>query len=479
MFAGFEALKVINTITGPLTTLVNIAADGAVKLLAFAGAEDAVGASASGATGGVNGLFGAVSRLASLSLPGWLAAVLGGSATVGAAALTFGPALLTSGDQARPTNSRQDVNYQNWLNAHPISGITSKGDLLQAVNDSYYLQTGSYPSFTGTALSQLGNITASFGNPAEQALYTKLFGALPVPFNSINPQDVNGLPDPFNSINPQTVNSGFIPSAPPPGGGQGTPSHPLPLTPSAGTVNAAAALLQLAGVNLGAALYQGVATGINPLTPLFSTLTSNLKGSAQTIAIDLSNLFSTAVSAGQAATQSLGINVATGQGLPQFGTQTNVTFDANGVRHDQVVSPILAQLQGALSTDKTYISDLAKLTKAGFGAGIVQQFEAAGPTSDAAIQSLLSGSSGSVTSINAAFGAVNSQAAAYGQAIAQTQYLSKIVDLETQLLAATKAQDSHPAATGAAVGASINGAAKTALHKIATTPNKGPFSRAQ
>lgn len=464
MFLGFEALKVINTIVGPLATVASIAATGAAGMFGFAGGETAIGDAAAAATPEVAALDGAMAGAATrglglLSVLSQVGLVLGGGAIVGAG-------LGAASDQAKKSGNFLTHTLGDVLGMLKSGGNFGSPDFTNNAEDFGSFVAGGVPvtsTVSGTVNSSGGDRPSK---PSGQPGFFGGFGNLAKSLTQ-STSSLGGIPEIGNIV---SYSSPFTGGA---GGGA------LPLTGGGGSnaaataaQNNAAALAYLLGINLPANLAKGIADGTNPLTQTFQNLNGKLTGTAQTLANTLENIFSTALQYGQQAEQSLVPNLI--NGLPQMGTSTLVTVGKDGQLVRTVQSPILGGLQLTLANDQRFVADIAKARKLGLDNSLLQQFVQAGPSSLDQLDQLVNGST-DIKAVNSTFGQITSLANQYGTQQAQLQYLSEMSDdLKTLITAVVSAL---PPAIGKQVAAALNTAVAPAARSAAATPSKGVVAR--
>lgn len=474
-----------------LAVLIGTSLGGIPALLGFAGAEDAVGASGDAASAKVGGLIGMLSRLGGIGLP----AILGGS--VAALGATFGPALLTSGDQAHAPSGRNASVAQQYLSSHPITGSSSATDLSRALSAEGYLATGNQGMFqipdtgAGGSWSGIGTLPAAtlskwaslYGTPADQSLYAKLFGgtagglggtistadsdrALAAQGNGYVPTTVVGdqtganlgnttndqVPGGFGSYFGNTGATGGAA-----GGGTGNPAaYTLPMTAGAGSstaANNAAGLAALLGLNLMQSLAQGIATGTNPLTQAFQNINLQLTGPAQTLGTQLQSIFTNALQLGQQAAQSLAFSVTAN---PTVGTYTSVYMDAQGRSTTTQQSQLVGSAFNALLTDQKFVADIAKARALGLAPSLLQQFVSAGPSSFSVLDALVNGGSAQISQLNATNAQITALGNTYGLSIAGDSVAQQELSVLTQIRdLLNKAPAAHAAAVAPATGRAV------------------------
>jgi len=460
----------------------------AARLVGVAAAESAVGGAAAGAAGGVGGLLGKLGSLA-----GFLAANPEVLALLGAgagAALEYH--MISQGapqrgqDQQWVASQLQPQYRQDFLSAPgadvlkqiptadggwtyepstTIGGYTVPTRWLQPTSTvpATSITTGSLDS---TYASQVPSQAWSSDHSSDYSQQ--------VPGTSTS---VYGRPGSGTSSATSSYYNQYL-------AGLNNPANMLPYSgggtsgsgPSA-VQNAMSALITAEGLRIGTALTSGIASGVNPLTGIFANLSSELTGKAQTAATALDQAFSSALQYGQQAAASLLPNVATG--LPQTGSITNVTFDAQGNMISTPVSGAASGLQLTLGADQRFVADVAAAKKAGLSGTILDQFIAAGPSSDAQLAGILAGGSGTVGQVNSLYGQIASLATGYGSSVAGDRYGSQLVALQEQLITVIQQQlpASIAAQVGPAVAAALNGLAKSAQLAAASTPSKGTVGR--
>ncbi len=448
-----------------------------------AAGETAMGTAGAGAAVGVNAL-GDASLLAGSKL-GNLLKLLGiGSladfaAVAGPLAIIAGGSYLLkrSADQANAATTNADVRNAQAITGNPYAGLGP--DITDGHTDTITLPGGIQVPASNSLVGDhtAGNVWTTSLSDSDRALAAQAHGLTGGP-SVVGDQTSANRASTFNSQVPGSFGSYFGSSGyDTSGAGTGDPpAFTLPYrTPSGGGGSAAAAaaaatnaaLLQLQGTSLGAALYQGVATGINPIAPLFSTLTSNLKGAAQSIAQSLSTMFTAAMQAGQTAAASLLGNITA---LPAQGSITNVTVGADGRIVSTPQSTAIGGLQSVLGTDQRWVGDINKARTLGLSPAFIAQFVQAGPAALATLDALVNGSPGDIAQINSLGAQISGISTGYGQQVAAAQSLGALEQWQAQLLAAVRAQG---ASSGKAHAAALNNTAAAAHRTAAITPPKG------
>lgn len=262
-------------------------------------------------------------------------------------------------------------------------------------------------------------------------------------------------------INPlASVGSGAykLPSS---GGGGGAGSGPT-------AANSAAALFTLQGIDLGKMLLQGIVTGVSPLTDVIQSIQSGLSATGKQIASELQSIFNTAMQYGRAAAASLNASITSP--IP-MGTMTNVTFDAQGVRHEQVQSSLAASFQMTLLKDQNFVANIKKARALGLAPTLLEQFIQAGPSSADALDALVNGDPGSIKGLNATDAAIRSLGTGYGDWAAQDKYGASMDATLKELL--TEVAHQLAPKIAAAVSSGLGGGTKTTQAKAASTPARG------
>jgi len=338
----------------------------------------------------------------------------------------------------------------------------------------------SFDSFANTAITDLHNVAAA-------AALIGVATTSSAPFNSINPQVVNGYGAPAASAAPASPLSSILAqfnaemnsfklgtgAAPAdasgvPGGLSGSGAPSAAVTAAANNAQGLAAIL---GLNLMQSLAQGITTGTNPLTQAFTNINQKLTGQAQTLGTALESIFSSALAFGQQAAASLAYNVT---GAPTVGTYTSIYMDAQGRSTTTQQSQTVGSAMNTLFTDQKFVADIKKAGQMGLSPAFVQQFIAAGPSSLSVLDALVNSAPGTIGQLNA----VNSQITALGGTYGYQAAMDKYGTQETSLLAQIRdLLAAAPAATGAHVGTAISTAAKTPQLRAATTPSKGVLAR--
>jgi hypothetical protein len=430
----------------------------------FAASEDAAGASGAAAVGGISAA-GSAAAAAGASLTAFLGLAAAAGAVVGGAA------------------------YVDSKQSQHVSAIPDKGFLGKLLNAGNV-----FPDFLQSVLDGGGSKKGpSYGELGPQNN--------PAWDNYVNSLKQGNVHDAVNSLGYNPLQSGRDFSTNAAGiygqdildNGAGALDYTGPggqfyVPPAAakkraagagsgsGALATAAAQATLAGLfgltpdGIAAALDQGIITGTDPLSQLMSDAGNLLTGTAKTIVGNLASILNSAIQAGQAAEKSLQFNASS---APQFGTQTNITIDPKtGKLTSQVQSPVLAQLQTQLASDKTFAGDIGKLSKLNLAPDLLQQYISAGPGGTVGLDALANSSPSDIAAINKADASVNILARSFGEQVSQTQYLAQAVGLLQQLLIELPGSQTKTALT---VGNQKAAAAQLAAH---TVPKKGVFSRA-
>ncbi len=536
MFTGFEALKIISLITGPLGTMVSLAEKGAAKLGLFAASEGTVGASAATATPAVAGLGvaelgvadGAVTGATQLELFSVAELGIGASAVTAAGEVgTLGEAMATAATAGGSLLSAlglvggaagifASLYYSNFNDNSDVAVNSAIPDFSAASDQTVQqlaVQVGKTAKVSlgvGTDLDQgeLEDYIKQYGSTSQKSQLTQIlandsktysYGPGPA---ATTPRGSEGLtnggtgtqpaPAPPSLISPDAAGDGYTYVAPLTGAG-GSNSALTNATDTAAkaaatqVANTMQALAAVQGINVGQSLLQGIKTGVSPLDTILSGISSDLGTKATAISATFEKVFDAAVTAGNNAAQSLSGNALTaGVGA---GKETDVYMDSTGTTH--ISSPntnsVLLGYQADLYNDKQFVNDVKAAQALGVNADIISQFVAAGPSSDQQLGTLLSGGKSVIAQVNTADKSINALGQSYGDFVATTNYQQQSAELLTQLLAAIKGQ--LPADTGTAVGKAItatlpaaltsalNSVAKTAQTAAAATPSKGVFAK--
>lgn len=460
MFLGFQALKVVNTLTTPLQLV--------------AGSMGLIGLNAKGAAGEVVGLRGALldlTRLGPIVIPITIAVAevyetakitQGNLKTAGSSIthLGMGASSGGGGDQAATGYVYQPGSFNPTpLFGTPEGEVKVVGGTVTLIGDDgkdYNLAPGTYFPAAGGGYTTKPPKAA----PSGPGLFSG-FADLAKKVGSVagkvagNP-DVSTLASFYNPL------TGGASSAALPLTGGGSSSS----NPTAAQTMAAVAALQ--GVNLGNAFLRGVQTGVSPIDTLMTSIQADIGSKAQPIADQFKNIFDAALQYGQAASASLIPNLTSG--LPQLGSMTNVTVGPDGKLVTTQASPILGGLQLTLGNDKRFAADVDKARKLGLSQTLLSQFVAAGPSSLDQLDQLVNGSPGDIKAVNATFGQITALGNAYGAQQATAQGQAQTNQLLQQLIAAVAAQAPQ-------LANALNGVAKQAAARQAAALPQGVFSR--
>lgn len=478
MFTGFEALKIVGTITGPIGTLVGVAKAGAVWLFGFSAAEDAVGASAAGATGkvvaldvamdgaagkakGLMGLLGISSfaELASVAgVVGGLGAVIAGGSWIAA---HVGPGSYSDSGRATPEDVKnaQALTGNEWAGMGPdISG----GQPTTILPGGIAVPTDSLPA--GSAGTHIpGSYTQNLAQSNSHDAVNNIVGGNNTPM--LPPGSISGAP----YVPPKNAGNNPVLPLNPTGGGSAAATL---------AANNAAAYAQTLGLNIMASLAAGVTTGTNPLTQAFGNLNQKLTGQAQTLGTALESAFNSTLAYGQAAAASMKSNLLNS---PTLGSQTSIFMDAQGHSTTSfIASGPNAQfgLQQTLAADKHFAGDISKLRQLGLSGDLVDQLVQGGPQQSVGIADSILGDPSQIKQLNSLNSQINSTANTYGIQQAQAQSLAQVVTLFQQLIALERtAPGVIVAGINAGLSSVVGGGGKTAQLKAATTPSKGVLAR--
>lgn len=487
MFTGFEALKIIGTLTGPFALLVNIAEGGLTKMGAFALSEQAVGASAKSAAPEVAALGGAMDATAAsgsglLGILGRIGAFagIGSLAELGAAA--GGGALV--GGLAAGIGYTQDKAYnalKSFVNQFANAGHGGGGNADGSTTDNDPgLATAYGPAPPPFYLAKPGGpsqpMPTSSGQPSSTvgAGYAGVNSSTTSNLSSTYADQIGG----GSAYNPSNPGGAYIPP-------KNAGNNPvLPFSAGGGSAaatlaaNNAAAYAQTLGLDIMGSLAQGVTTGTNPLTQAFGNLNQKLTGQAQTLGTALESAFSSTLAYGQAAAASMKSNLLNS---PSLGSQTSIFMDANGhsTTSFQAAGPnALYGLQQTLATDKHFAGDISKLRQLGLANDLVDQLVQGGPGQSTGIADSILGDPSQIKQLNSVNSQINSTANTYGIQQAQAQSLAQVVTLFQQLIALERtAPGVIVAGINAGLASTMGGGAKTAQLKASTTPSKGVLAR--